>query len=72
MKTSAEGKNIVLGGWKLAQITRAIQKGLSNLSGLDSFSDIDSVINLDTVEPNFEAVTAKTAEDLEMRQKNKR
>ena len=56
-----------MGGWKSAQITRAIQKGLSNLSGLDSFSDIDSVINLDTVEPNFEAKTAKTGEDLEMR-----
>ena len=67
MKISAEGKNIVLGGWKLAEITRAIQKGLSNLSGLDSFIEIDSVINLDTVEPNFEAVIAKTAQDLEMR-----
>ena len=59
MMTSAQGKNIVLQGWISAGITYAIQKGLSNLLGLNPFSDIDPVINL-------EAVTDKTAEDWEM------
>lgn len=64
--TSADGKNTVLERWKSAGITETIQKGLSNFPGLGSFSDIDPMINLHTVEPNLEAVTDKTAEDLEM------
>ena len=67
LMTSAEGKNIVLKGWKSAYITEAVQKGLSNLSALiGPFSDIDPIINFDTVEPNVEAVIDKTADDLEM------
>lgn len=64
--TSADGKNIVLEGWKSAGITEIIQKDLNNFPGLDSFSDIDPMINLDTVEPNLEAVIDKTTKDLEM------
>lgn len=64
--TSADGKNTVLERWKSAGITETIQKGLSNFPGLGSFSDIDPMINLNTIEPNLEAVTDKTAEDLEM------
>ena len=67
LMTSAEGKNIVLKGWKSAYITEAVQKGLSNLSALiGPFSDIDPIINFDTVEPNVEAVIDKTADELEM------
>ena len=64
--TRAEGKNIALKGWNSAGITEEIHKGLSNLPASNSFSDIDPMINLDTVEPNLEAVTDKTAEDLEI------
>ena len=64
--TSAEGKNIALKGWKSAGITEAIHKGLSNLPASNSFGDIDPMINLYTVEPNLEAITDKTAEDLEI------
>ena len=64
--TSAKGNNIVLKGWKLAGITEAIQKDLSNLPALDPFSDTFPMINLDTVEPKLRAVIDKTAEDLEI------
>ena len=57
---SAEGKNIALKGWKSAGITEAIHKGLSNIPASDPFSDIDPMINLDTVEPNLEAVIDNT------------
>ena len=51
---STEGKNIVL---KSSDITDIIQKGVSNLPELNSFSDINPMINLDTVEPYLEAMT---------------
>ena len=60
---STEGKNIVL---KSSDITDIIQKGVSNLPELNSFSDINPMINLDTVEPYLEAMIDNTAEDLEM------
>ena len=60
---STEGKNIVL---KSSDITDVIQKGVSNLRELNSFSDINPMINLDTVEPYLEAMIDNTAEDLEM------
>lgn len=60
---STEGKNIVL---KSSDITDVIQKSVSNLPELNSFSDINPMINLDTVEPYLEAMIDNTAEDLEM------
>ena len=49
------------------EITEAIQKGLlNNLPILDPFNDIDPIINLNTKEPNLEALANPINEDFEL------
>lgn len=65
--TSAEGKTIIMNGWKEAGIFDALRLGSSKLPNIDPFHDIDPlVVENDTIaETNLEAVCQLEQEQLE-------
>ena len=54
---SAEGKEVVINGWKSAGIYEALKHGSKKLPNMDLFHDIDPLMgdNLTTVETNLDA-----------------
>ena len=63
--TSAEGKKIVLNGWKAAGIYDALKLGGSKLPSIDPFHDIDPLILENSVDTNVEAVCQLEEEEIE-------
>ena len=60
--TSAEGKGIIISGWRRAGILDAVAKGRANLASLDPFHDIDPLLDvpiiLETTQLNEENFTS--------------
>ena len=56
--TSAEGKEVILNGWKAAGIYDAIRVGIGKLPAMDPYHDIDPLVNESNipVDTNLEAV----------------
>ena len=64
--TSAEGKIIIINGWKTAGIHDALQLGSSNLPNIDPFHDIDPLVEDGVpIETNLEAVCQLEKEQLD-------
>jgi len=63
--TSAEGKQVVLNGWKAAGIYDALKLGSSKLPSIDPFHDIDPLIIESSIGTNVEAVCQLEKDEIE-------
>ena len=57
LMTTSEGKDVILSGWKAAEIIQVIEKGSSQLESLDPFKDLDPLLSLasynETINPTM-------------------
>ena len=61
--TSGEGKQVVLNGWRAAEIRQAIDQGYVNLPKLDPFKDIDPLMSSVKPETNITPYFEMSDED---------
>ena len=66
--TSAEGKEVILNGWKAASIYDAIRLGIGKMPPMDPYHDIDPLVNeIDiAVATNLEAVCQLNQDQLDL------